>query len=171
VTVVVREVLPQEHAALGELIAAAYLALGDGGAPDGYDAELRDVAGRAAVCPVLVAVDTDGTVLGGATYVPDRSNPMCEHQVEDAASIRMMAVRPEARGRGVATALTRACLDRARAEGRRWLVLHSSAPMADAQRLYEHLGFVRDPATDWRPVPEVELLAYRYDLASTGGAS
>lgn len=170
-SVLVREVLPEEHAALGQLIAEAYLALGDGGAPHGYDAELRDVAGRAALCPVLVAVDADGTVLGGATYVPDRTNPMCEHEVEDAASIRMMAVRPDARGRGVATALTRACLDRARADGRRWLVLHSSAPMVEAQRLYERLGFVRDPATDWRPAPDVELLAYRYDLAGTEGAS
>lgn len=167
-TFTIREVQAAEHAELGELIAAAYLALGDGGAPNGYDAELRDVASRAAVAPVLVAVDHDGTVLGGATYVPDRDNPMCEHAIEDAASIRMMAVRPEARGRGVATALTRACLDRARAEGRRWLVLHSSTPMADAQRLYLSLGFVRDLDADWHPDPDVHLMAYRYDLREGG---
>jgi ribosomal protein S18 acetylase RimI-like enzyme len=164
VTFVIRDVLPAEHDELGELIARAYLALGDDGAPDGYEDELRDVSGRAAVCPVLVAIDDDDTVLGGATYVPGPDNPMCEHRVEDAASIRMMAVRPEARGRGVASALTRACLDRARSEGRRWLVLHSSAPMADAQRLYLALGFERDPEIDWRPSPNVDLRAYRYDL-------
>ena len=163
-TVTIRDVRPDEHAALGDLIAAAYLALGDEGAPDGYDDQLRDVASRAAVCPVLVAVDDDGTVLGGATYVPGPDNPMCEHSVEDAASIRMMAVGPQARGKGVATALTHACLERARSEGRRWMVLHSSAPMVDAQRLYLHLGFERDPEVDWRPAPNVDLRAYRYDL-------
>ena len=166
-TLTIREVRPEEHAELGELTVAAYEPLGDESAPDWYHDELRDVARRAAICPVLVAVDDDGTVLGGAAYVPGPDNPMCEHDVEDAASIRMMAVRPEARGKGVATALTRACLERARDEGRRWLVLHSSAPMIDAQRLYLHLGFERDPEIDWRPVPNVDLRAYRYDLRRT----
>jgi GNAT superfamily N-acetyltransferase len=160
----IREARPDEHAALGELTASAYLALGDGGAPNGYDDELRDVAGRAGLAPVLVAVDDDGTVLGGCTYVPDRTNPLCEHQVDDAASIRMMAVRPEARGRGVGAALTTYCLERARDEGRRWLVLHSSSPMADAQRMYERLGFVRDPSIDWFPGDDVHLHAFRFDL-------
>lgn len=167
-TVLVREAEPSEYDELGDVIAAAYRDLGDGGAPDDYHEAIRDVAGRAAHCPVLVAVEADGTVLGGATFVPDRDNPMCEHQVIDAASIRMMAVRPEARGRGVATALTRACLDRARSEGRRWLILHSSEPMKAAQRLYEHLGFVRDPTVDWSPAAGVTLLGFRYDLGLEG---
>jgi GNAT superfamily N-acetyltransferase len=160
----IREVRPDEFAELGELTASAYLALGDGGAPGGYLDVLRDVAARAAVCPVLVAVDEDGTLLGGCAYVPDRDNPMCEHDIEDAASIRMMAVRPEARGRGVGAALTTHCLERARGEGRRWLVLHSSSPMADAQRMYERLGFVRDPSVDWFPGDDVHLHAFRFDL-------
>jgi GNAT superfamily N-acetyltransferase len=160
----IREARPDEFAELGELTASAYLALGDGGAPGGYDDVLRDVAARAAVCPVLVAVDEDGTLLGGCAYVPDRTNPMCEHDIEDAASIRMMAVRPEARGRGVGAALTTHCLERARGEGRRWLVLHSSSPMTDAQRMYERLGFVRDPSVDWFPGDDVHLHAFRYDL-------
>jgi hypothetical protein len=104
VTFAIREVRPDEHHELGELIAQAYLALGDDGAPDGYDDDLRDVAGRAALCPVLVAVDDDGRVLGGATFV------------------------------------------------------------LDAQRLYLGLGFERDPEVDWRPAPNVDLRAYRYDL-------
>ena len=162
----IREARPAEHAVLGDLTASAYLALGDGGAPNGYDDELRDVASRAALAPVLVAVDDDGTVLGGCTYVPDRSNPMCEHDVDDAASIRMMAVRPEARGRGVGAALTSSCLARARGEGRRGLVLPSSTPMADAQRMYERLGFVRDPSIDWFPGDDVHLHAFRYDLTA-----
>ena len=77
----IREARPEEYVELGELTARAYLALGADGAPGGYDDELRDVTSRAAVCPVLVAVDAAGTVLGGATYVPDRGNPMCEHDV------------------------------------------------------------------------------------------
>jgi hypothetical protein len=33
-----------------------------------------------------------------------------------------------------------------------------------AQRLYARLGFRRTPELDWKPVPSVELLAYRLDL-------
>ncbi len=165
-SVTVRLATPDDYAPLGDLIADAYQALGEGGAPEGYVDALRDVEGRAACCPVFVAIDTDGALLGGATYVPDRTNPFCEHSVDDAASIRMMAVRPDARRRGVAAALTKACLLRAREEGRRWMILHSSAPMEDAKRLYLRLGFERDPLVDWSPAPGVQLAGFRYDLTT-----
>jgi hypothetical protein len=40
--------------------------------------------------------------------------------------------------------------------------------MTAAHRLYESLGFVRDPARDWAPVPGVDLLAYRLDVLREG---
>jgi hypothetical protein len=36
--------------------------------------------------------------------------------------------------------------------------------MSGAHRLYERLGFVRDEAMDWEPVPGINLLGYRVDL-------
>jgi hypothetical protein len=38
--------------------------------------------------------------------------------------------------------------------------------MKTAQRLYERLGFVRDPLHDWSPAPGIQLCAYVLDLGA-----
>ncbi len=52
------------------------------------------------------------------------------------------------------------CLDRARAAGKRRMVLSTGPRMAAAHRLYERLGFTRLPQRDWAPVPGVDLVVY-----------
>ncbi len=146
-----RPVQPAEHERLGEITVAAYRAINPPHADadlDEYESELRDVAGRAGGADVLVAVDGAGEVLGGVTYVPDRSSPFAEFDEPDAAGIRMLAVATEAQGRGVGEALTRACIDRAITAGKAQIVLHSTEWMTAAHRIYERLGFRRDPAMD-----------------------
>ena len=76
----------------------------------------------------------------------------------------MLAVRPSARGRGVGEALTRACIDRARADGRARIVLFTLPAMTTAHRLYERLGFERSPERDWEFAPGRRLLSYRLVL-------
>ena len=58
----------------------------------------------------------------------------------------------------------RACLERARAAGKRRMVLSTDVRMAAAHRLYERLGFTRLPERDWSPLPGVDLLVYALDL-------
>jgi ribosomal protein S18 acetylase RimI-like enzyme len=152
----IRIVRAHEHERLGAITVAAYRAINPPYADadlDEYEAELRDIAGRAAGADVLVAVDGDGdadggAVLGGVTYVPGPSSPWAEFDEPDAAGIRMLAVAPEAQGRGVGEALTRACIDRAVAAGRVQVLLHSTDWMTTAHRIYERLGFQRDPSFD-----------------------
>ena len=62
------------------------------------------------------------------------------------------------------TRLAAACLDRARQDGRRRLVLHTATYMPAAVRLYERLGFARLPERDFSPVPNVDLIAYAFEL-------
>lgn len=112
---------------------------------------------------MLVAVDDDGTVLGSVTNVPD-GGEYGEIAREGEAEFRMLSVAPEAQGRGAGTALVRACVDDARRRGRSALVLSSGTWMTVAHRMYERLGFVRDPARDWTPTTGVDLVAYRLDL-------
>jgi GNAT superfamily N-acetyltransferase len=161
----IRPVRPNEHHALGELTVAAYAAIDpavvDG---DGYAGELRDVAGRVADAEVFVAVDDAGTVLGGVTYVPGPDSAWAEFSEPDGAGIRMLAVAPEAQGRGVGEALSRACVDRARAAGRGQILLHSTDRMATAHRLYQRLGFARDLSLDWEPVAGFWLRGFRLRL-------
>jgi GNAT superfamily N-acetyltransferase len=160
----IRPVRPDEHAALGRLTRIAYETLPGAYHDPGYYAELEDITSRVQAATVLVAVDGDGGLLGGVTYVGDTASPLAEFDDADGAGCRMLAVASDARGRGVGEALVRACIARARADGRARLLLHTTSWMPAAHRLYERLGFTRDHARDWAPIPEVPLLAYTYEL-------
>jgi ribosomal protein S18 acetylase RimI-like enzyme len=164
----IRPVRPAEHDRVAEVTMAAYDRLGVDVGP--YRASLADVAGRAAEALVLVALRGERLV-GAVTYVPDRDNGYAEFDDPTAAGIRMLAVDPDAQGAGVGAALVEACVTRAVAAGRRHVVLHSTAQMAAAQRLYRRLGFERAPTLDWRPQPHVALRGYvlRVDAVVTAG--
>ncbi|MGW4159646.1 GNAT family N-acetyltransferase [Streptomyces sp. NPDC004788] len=164
----IRAVRPEEYEELGEITGRAYL--DDGflvfGDSDWYLGELRDVAKRAARSDVLVAVDGDGTVLGGVTFVPE-PGAMADLAGAGEAEIRMLAVDGAARGRGVGEALVRACVERARAAGCVRIVLSTQSTMHGAHRIYERLGFHRTPERDWNPIPdqpEFTLLSYSLEL-------
>jgi len=158
----IREALPAEHEVIGQLTVEAYRDVGE--TDESYYAELRDVADRASQVPVLVAVEeSSGRILGAVTFVPG-PGPFHEGDFGDAASLRMLAVAPAARGRGVGQALVEACIDRARGSGRDALGLHTRPFMTAAQRMYERLGFARVPALDWEFEPGEWLYAYRLPL-------
>ncbi|MFC4000563.1 GNAT family N-acetyltransferase [Prauserella oleivorans] len=163
--IVVRPARPDEFAALGALTLAAYEA--DGlllhAAGESYAAELRDAAQRAEQAELLAAVDASGTLLGTVTVAPP-GTPYAEISRDGEVEFRMLAVAPEARGRGVGEALTRAVLDRARDLGATRVVLCSLDLMKSAHRLYARLGFTRLPDRDWEPVPGVTLYAYGLTL-------
>jgi GNAT superfamily N-acetyltransferase len=78
--------------------------------------------------------------------------------------VRLLAVAPEARGQGVGAALMQECVAQARASGAASLILHTNEVMQVAVRLYERMGFVRDPERDFQPVPGVIVKGYRLDL-------
>jgi len=150
----IRVVQPEELEALGRITVEAYRHL-NGGAPLGpYEDQLRAAAGRAADSIVLVALDDAGDLLGGVTYVPDADRAMSEFTDPQAAGIRMLAVRPDRQGAGAGRALTEACVARARADGRRRVVLHSTTMMTVARRMYGRMGFVEAPELDLWVTPD-----------------
>ena len=61
---------------------------------------------------------------------------------------RMLAVGRTARGQGVGETLVRACIDQGSKSGSTSSVLWTQPTMKAAQRLYERLGFARDPSRD-----------------------
>ena len=153
-----------EADAAGRIVADAYLA--DGFAQQDYLTVLFDGRDRSRTATLLVAVDGSDRVVGTVTYaVPGQ--PYAEVSRSGEAEFRMLGVDPSAQGRGVGAALVQACVDRALAEQRSALVLCTEVKMTAAQRLYDRLGFVRDPERDWTPVPNINLLGYVLDLRST----
>lgn len=152
-------------ATLGEIVVQAYQAVGALEGDDEYVPELRDVGRRVREAVVFAASDeASGMPLGCVTYVPGPENAWAEHLRAGEASIRMLAVDPAAQGRGVGSALVAACLDRARADGRQAVFLHSLPVMAGAQRIYERCGFRRVPERDW-VFPDFLLMGFVLDLA------
>ena len=161
--VTVREARVDDYERLSRLTVAAYEGLLGEDLSPGYVAELADVAGRAKVAELLVAVDAAGTLLGGIAYVPG-PGPWAWFDDADVAGLRMLAVAPDAQGRGVGAALIAAAVARARQTGKRRLLLHTTAPMAAAHRLYERAGFRRDLDRDRVFADGLHLIAYALDL-------
>lgn len=95
----------------------------------------------------LLIAEADSAVVGTLTLalfrIPTGLRAMIEDVVVDKAH----------RGKGIAEALTRAALERARAAGARTIDLTSRPSREAANRLYQKLGFVRR-----------ETNAYRYAL-------
>lgn len=161
----IRAIRDEEIARASALTLAAYAAL-SGIDVGEYRTTLAAVGDRARHAVVLVADDDPAAVsgqrrlLGCVTYVGDPANRYAEFSDGDGAGLRMLAVVPAAQGAGVGTALVLACLERARGDGRRRMVLHTIDAMHGARRLYERLGFRRAPDRDWRPRDGIQLLGY-----------
>ena len=160
-TVVVEPAEPEDFPRIAELTVGVYL--GEGLASAAYAAELADVEGRAAKAQLLVARAEAGRVVGAVALVlaGDFGNVT---ESDDEAAFRMLVVDPAARGRGIGELLVAACLDRARAAGKRRMVLSTDDRMTAAHRLYERLGFSRLPERDWSPAPGVPLLVYAREI-------
>ncbi len=78
--------------------------------------------------------------------------------------VRLLAVAPAARGRGVGAALMQECVRRVRRAGGRVLSLHTTDLMKTALRMYERMGFVRAPEIDFQLMPGTTVMGFRLDL-------
>jgi ribosomal protein S18 acetylase RimI-like enzyme len=159
-TIRIEAAVPEDFGRIAELTAGVYRA--EQLAPEEYLSELADVAGRATRARLLVARDGDAVVGSVALVLEGDFGEITAS--DDEASFRMLVVDPAARGRGVGELLVTTCLDRARAAGKRRMVLSTDPSMLAAHRVYERLGFQRLPERDWSPLPGVNLMAYAKDL-------
>ena len=156
----VREVRPKEHAEAGEVAADSYREFAQAGGADWqeYLERLADVEGRTALATVLVAIE-DGRIVGTVTLeldgrIDDDHGTLALHE----AHIRMLAVHPDARRRGIGPLLMAASEERARTAGRTLVTLNTTDRMEAAQRMYESLGYAR--GEDKRISEDFVLLSY-----------
>ncbi len=147
--------------AVGDITVAAYSGF-TRGPDDPYIAHLRDTAARADQAQLWVAEDDDGRILGTVTHCPPGS-PWREVSQPGEGEFRMLAVAPDAQGRGVGEALTRHVLALCAEAGEDVVVISSLNEMAAAHRIYERLGFRRLPERDWSPMSGVQLITFSRD--------
>ncbi|MBK8725916.1 MAG: GNAT family N-acetyltransferase [Holophagaceae bacterium] len=167
----IRDLHPDEAEALGALMVEAYASL-EGFPPPQEQPQYYELLARIgdfAAKPgarVLVAHSPAGELLGGVVYFGDMAHygaPGLATAQADAAGIRLLGVSPRHRGLGTGKALTRACLDLARAQGRAQVVLHTTQAMPVAWTMYEGLGFVRAPELDF-PQQGLPVFGFRLPL-------
>ena len=152
---------PGDFARIGQLTSDVYVGGGLAAPEDGE--QLRDVAARADRAELLVVRDDDGRVVGSVALV--LAGDFGEvTESDDEAAFRMLVVDPAVQGRGIGELLVTTCIERARAAGKRRVVLSTDRRMTTAQRLYERLGFRRLPERDWSPRPGIDLVVYALEL-------
>lgn len=134
-----------------------------------YLASATDLEGRLATGGEVLVAELAGRIVGTITYFREANDEgMGPGFPPGTAGIRATAVDPASRGLGLGVALVEACLDRARADGRAAIALHTAAFMTAAMGLYERMGFVRDrsfdfPAREFFPYgPDAEISALAF---------
>jgi ribosomal protein S18 acetylase RimI-like enzyme len=110
---------------------------------------------------LLAAADSRGNILGAVKFYPDAAQAALGVWPPGTASMRILAVHPASRGRGIGRLLVQECLRRARELAVSEIYLYTGPFMHAARRLYEQLGFARAPEFDKDPGP----IAYRLMLA------
>lgn len=103
----------------------------------------------------LLVAELDGSLAGSVALFPANTDAYEGYVDElDYPEIRVLAVSPEIRGKGVASALIDACIERAKAKGYRSIGLHTGDFMSGAIALYERYGFERVPQHDFEPADD-----------------
>jgi ribosomal protein S18 acetylase RimI-like enzyme len=167
----IRDAHSAEFGEIGDIRVGAYVADGFLSPDSNYAPYLREL-GADGVGDVLVAVDDrpggDGQLLGTVMLQPwPQAGQVVRGPGE--AEIRALAVRPEARGAGLAKMLVAAVIARAADNGIRHLLLLTQPEMKIAHHLYQEAGFARLPERDWSPEPGLILLAYGLVLDGRAG--
>ena len=128
-----------------------------------YLEDIMDVRSRLAEAELIVA-ELEGKLAGAVTLYIETSSSQETGWPEGWAGIRLLAVHPRFRGRGIARALMGECLNRCRDKDISTIGLHTTEMMDVAREMYERMGFVRVPEFDFRPEPDTVVMAYRLDL-------
>lgn len=128
-----------------------------------YIEDITDVHSRLKVAEPIVAA-LDGRPAGCVTLYPASSGRDETGWPKGWAGIRILAVHPRYRARGIGRALMEECLRLCRDRGTRVVGLHTTEAMDIARRMYERMGFVRAPHFDFHPRPGVTVMAYKLEL-------
>ncbi len=162
----IRNAHDEELDIVASLAVDAYAEFAEGMSPDAWSQFAQNIAnvrGRLSDAEVLVAIDEDRIVGTVTVYTEWRGAQSGSY------GVRLLAVPPPERGKGVGRALMETCISRARQEGKDRVVLTVTAEMESARDLYDRLGFDREPGLDHEPAPGVRVQGHALDLHDGDG--
>ncbi|SMG14898.1 GNAT family N-acetyltransferase [Agreia pratensis] len=162
----IRLVRPSELDIVARLTVEAYT--NDYDLSESYVLSLAEVHGRASSDEVWVAEDTATGAILGTVWTPRPGARISQVAHDDELDFRLLAVAPDARGRGIGEALVSHVVALGRIRGVKRVVMNTGSTMLAAQRLYTRLGFVRLPEREERievePGRFVDIFAFGLDL-------
>lgn len=169
--IVIREAKDSDREAIAGVLLGAYSEYASV-LPEPYWAEYRDsildsVHGNAPIARIVA--ELDGQIIGSVLLFTSSEAAYGKPELGiHTPVIRLLAVSPVVRGRGVAVLLIREAARRSLALGAASLNLHTSDMMASAIKLYERLGFQRASETDIYNGSTL-VKGYRLDLPVSSG--
>ena len=179
-TIVIREASEGDLEDVARVLASAFEkyrpANGDGIDPaylkafERYFEEVVNVRARLSEAQLFVAVEGERILGTGTLYPPDRGRDYAraihgKPWPDEWASLRLLAVDPAHRRRGIGRMLIEARMRRARELGAKAVALHTSREFEVARRLIQRMGWNRAPEYDHAPAPDVCAEAYVLTLA------
>jgi GNAT superfamily N-acetyltransferase len=115
-----------------------------------------------------IVAERDGKIVGAILLYPAGTVvtlPDGKSATRPWPEMRLLAVDPAMRGRGIGLALLRECESRARRSKAEALALHTADVMSAAVRIYERMGFVRAPELDFHPGDDLIVKGYLLKLS------
>lgn len=164
-SVVLRDAERDEVDEVGSVVLSAYQEYAALMPPDVwamYSENIRDVRSRLKESDLIVALQ-GGRIAGAVTFYPKHKKREDPVWPPGWTGIRLVAVRPESRGRGIGRMLVEECIRRSREQAAAAVGLHTTSFMSVAAAMYERIGFVRVPEYDFHP-PEMTVSAYKLAL-------
>ena len=170
-TYTIRNAHPNEFKAIGQLLVTVYSQLPGFPSiqeqPNYYKMleNIGDLAQKPQTEP-LVALSANGEIAGAVVYINDMAqygSGGTATQEKNAAGFRLLAVNPKWRVAGIGTMLTHSCIEKAKANNNKQLIIHSTNAMKIAWKMYEKLGFKRSEDLDFMQ-GELEVFGFRLAL-------
>lgn len=157
----IRPATDKDAEAIAALWTEAYFDEGEGGRDTPYSRS--DFEETQAVAAHLLVAERDGAVVGVVALLAP-GEPSRAVAREDEAELARLVVSSAARHHGTGRALAVRCADLARAEGWPAISLWSRPYQRAGHRLYESLGYQRQPERDGTDETGFGRLVFRLDL-------
>jgi ribosomal protein S18 acetylase RimI-like enzyme len=161
--IILRDAQPNELEDVSQLLVVAYKEYEEFMPADRWDwyrNDMMDVSARTSDSELIVA-EINKRIVGTVTLYSEGSINVWP---AGWAGIRLLAVHPDYRGKGIGHALMDECITRCRKHGTKTIGLHTTELMKVARSMYERMGFKRVPEFDFHPQPDKVVFAYRLDI-------